>query len=203
VETRAELALEVTISTQVIELSPLVVETLTDLDRRRISTGAAMNEITLPQIGLAARSGLDLSQLLQNSMPGVDVRTGRLGQMCVTYRAIRSDNNRGGCDGVSVADPSYIYTSIPLRDIERVEMLSPGQAGVRYGMRNGQSVLLIETKRAEAVRVRDQSRMMTGFDWTGASHSLRSAGVLPPAGLDRQGKATGVSHLSRSPAASF
>ena len=174
VETGVELALDVAISTQVIELSPLVVETLTDLSRRRISSGAAINEVTLPEISLAARSGLNLSQLLQNSLAGVDVRTGRLGEMCVTYRAIRSDNNRGDCDGVSVildgvpiADPSYIYTSIPLSDIERVEMISPGQAGVRYGMRRGQSVLLIETKRAEAERVRDMSRLMTGFDWTG------------------------------------
>ena len=178
VEARVELALEAAISTRAIELSPLVVEARSELEQRRISSGNAMHEILLPEIDVAARSGLNLSQLLQNSMSGVDVRPGRAGEMCVTYRAIRSDNNRGDCDGVSVildgvpvADPSYIYTSIPLRDIERVEMLSPGQAGVRYGMRSGQSVLLVETKRGEIARATDLSRLMTGFDWSGEQKS--------------------------------
>lgn len=174
VQARVELALEVAVSTQAIELSPLLVVTRSELEQRRVSSGHVLNEINFAEIDAAARSGLNLSQLLQNRMPGVLVRPGRLGQMCVTYRAIRSDNNLGDCDGVSVildgvpvADPSYIYTSIPLRDIERLEMLSPGQAGVRYGMRTGQSVLLVETQRARPVRQNDLSTLMTGFDWTG------------------------------------
>lgn len=174
VEAGGELALDVSISTQAIELAPLVVETLDELALRRRTSGHSINEITVQDIDEASRAGLNLGQLLQTSMPGVMVRPGFGAQMCVTYRAIRTGNDRGDCDGVSVvldgvpvADPSYIYSSIPLRDIERLEMLSPGQGGVRYGMRSGQSVLLIETKRGHATRRSDLSRLLTGLDWTG------------------------------------
>ena len=125
-EAGAELALDVVISSQAIELSPLVVETLSELEQRRVSSGNSINELTSVEIDAAERAGMNLSQLLQGSMPGVVVRPGIGGQTCVTYRAIRSGNDRGDCNGVSVvldgvpvADPSYIYGSIPLSDIER------------------------------------------------------------------------------------
>jgi hypothetical protein len=167
-----ELALEVSISVRAIELAPLVVEALTELEARRISSGHSINEVMADEIERADRAGLTLSQLLQASMPGVLVRAASAGQTCVTYRAIRSDNDRG-CNGVSVvldgvpiADPSYVYGSLPLRDIERLEIMSPGQAGVRYGMRSGQGVLLVETKQGREERRRDVSRLLTGFDWS-------------------------------------
>lgn len=160
------------ISSQAIELTPLVVEALTDLDARRLSSGNSINEVTADRIDLAARSGLSLGQFIQSALPGVDARPSGLG-LCVTYRAIRSDNDLGDCNGISVvldgvpiSDPAYIYNAIPLRDIERLEVLSPGQAGVRYGMRSGQGVLLIETKTAQTRRQTDLSKYVTGMDWT-------------------------------------
>jgi hypothetical protein len=174
IQAGSEVAIEIVISPRAIELAPLVVESLSELERRHLSTGSSINEIRRPEIEAAARAGLNLSQLIQNTLPGVDVREGRGGQMCVTYRAIRSGLNLGDCDGVSVVldgvpitSPGYIYTSIPLTDIERLEMLSPGQAGVRYGMRSGQSVLLVETRRGMASRENDLSKLLTGFDWSG------------------------------------
>ena len=172
VESEGELALDVTISPRAIELSPLVVESVSDLEFRRRTTGHSMNEIRAAEIEQADRAGMNLSQLLQAAMPGVLVRPGFGGAMCVTYRAISTGNNLGDCDGVSVildgvpiSDPAYIYRSIPLSDIDRLEMLSPGQGGVRYGMRSGQSVLLIETKRGQAQRRSDLSRLVTGLGW--------------------------------------
>lgn len=173
VEAGGEVAIQVRISAQAIELGPLVVETLSELEQRRLTSGHSINEIGEREIELADRSGMALSELLQTAMPGVLVRPGLGAAMCVQYRAIRTGNNRGDCDGVSVvldgvpvADPSLIYASLPLRDIARLEMLSPGQAGVRYGMRSGQSVLLVETKRGEARRQSDLSMLVTGFDWS-------------------------------------
>ncbi|MDH3272039.1 MAG: TonB-dependent receptor, partial [Gemmatimonadota bacterium] len=166
-------AIVVEISTEAIELRPFVVEAMTELERRRLTSGNSINEITALDIDQAARTGMSFGDLLQGALPGVDVRQGGAG-LCVTYRAIRTGNNRGDCDGVSVildgvpvADPAYVYSSIPLRDIQRVEVLSPSQAGVRYGMRSGQGALLIETKRGPVRRQADMSRYMTGFDWTG------------------------------------
>lgn len=170
-----ETAIVVEISVEAIQLEALVVESLSELERRRITSGNSINEVTAEQIDMAARAGLSFGDLLQGSLPGVDVRPGGLG-LCVTYRAIRTGNNRGDCDGVSVvldgvpvADPSYVYSSIPLQDVERIEVLSPAQAGVRYGMRNGQGALLIETKRGPVRRRSDMSRYLTGLDWSGES----------------------------------
>lgn len=170
-----ETAIIAAISQEAIELEALVVETLSDLERRRITSGSAIKELTSERIDRAARAGLSFGDLLQSSLPGVDVRSGSLG-LCVTYRAIRTDNDRGDCDGLSVildgvpvADPAYVYQSIPLRDIQRVEVLSPSQAGVRYGMRRGQGALLVETKLGPVRQQTDMSDYLTGLDWSGES----------------------------------
>ena len=167
-----ETVLFIEISVEAIQLEPVVVETLSELERRRVTSGYSINELGPAEIAMAARAGLSLGELIRGSLPGVDVM-GEGASICVTYRAIRTDNDRGDCDGVSVvldgvpvADPSSLYTSLPLQDIQRVEVLSPSQAGVRYGMRTGQGALLVETKRGPVSRQEDLSRYLTGFGWT-------------------------------------
>jgi hypothetical protein len=179
-----ELAVELSISTKAIELAPLLVETLTELEQRRISSGHSMNEVGEAEIDVAARAGMTLGQLIQQSMPGVVVRAGRGGFTCVSYRAVRTDAARG-CngvavvlDGVPVSAPEYILASLSLQDIARLEMMSPGQAGVTYGMRAGQGLLLIETKRGQSRSQRDLSRLQTGFDWSAESEPYRWKRVL-------------------------
>lgn len=172
----AETVLVVEISTAAIELRPVVVETLSELERRRITSGYSINEIGPAEIAMAARAGLTFGDLVGGSLPGVDVRPGGAASLCVTYRAIRTDNDRSDCDGVSVivdgvpvADPRYVYSALPLQDIHRIEVLSPAQAGVRYGMRGGQGALLVETKRGPARRRSNVDRYLTGLDWSGES----------------------------------
>lgn len=167
-----QIALVVEISAEAIDLEPVVVETLSDLEFRRLTSGYSINELSARQIDDAARAGLSFGELIQGSLPGVDVREAGAGT-CVTYRAIRTGNDRGDCDGVSVildgvpvSDPTYVYSSLPLEDIQRIEVLSPSQAGVRYGMRTGQGALLIETKRGPVRRRADMSRYITGLDWS-------------------------------------
>jgi hypothetical protein len=69
-------------------------------------------------------------------------------------------------DGVPVTSPAALYSMIPLGDIERLEVLSPGQAGVQFGSDAGWGVLLIETRRG--TRPERSSRageeLLTGFD---------------------------------------
>ncbi len=165
--------LTVAIDPQALELDAIIVETLSELEERRITTGFSINEIGPERIDQAARAGQDLAELLETALPGVDTRSGMGNGVCVTYRAIRSGNTSGGdCDGVEVrldgvpiADPAYIYRSMPLRDIRRVEILSPAQAGARYGMRSGQGVLLLETKTGQDRYRSDLSRYVTGWQW--------------------------------------
>lgn len=189
VEAGREISLTVRISVQAIELERFVVEVSSELEERRRSSGNSVNEIQREEIEAAARTGMGLTELLQTSMPGTMAsQTGRA-TSCVQYRAIRTGGG-SGCrevsvvlDGVQVASPAYIYQTLPLNDIQRIEMMSPGQAGLRYGMAAGQGVLVIETKRGEARRNSDASRFVTGFNWIDEGTPYRWYDVLGTSAL--------------------
>ena len=171
VERDGDLMIEARISSQAIELAPLIVETLSELDERRVTSGHGMTEVRRPEIAAAARAGLDLSRLL-GVMPGVQVTPGDFGQrVCVQYRGSTSSSCRQVAiilDGVRVSDPGLLYATMPLDNIERIEVLSPGEAGVRYGTGVGRGVLLIETSQGTRPdRPDDLNRYVTGFDWSG------------------------------------
>ena len=165
-----DLRLDVRLSPRTIELSPLIVEAVTELEQRRISTGHSMNEVGPAQLSEAARRGLGLSDVLAQHLPGLRVRSGSTGS-CVEYR---STSARGGCndvsvyvDGVRAAVPSLLYLSMPLEDIERVELLSPLQASTRFGMSAGGGALLVETKTGpRRAREAAADNLVTGFDWS-------------------------------------
>lgn len=165
-----DLRLDVRLSPRAIELAPLVVEAVTELEQRRISTGHSINEVGPAQLSEAARRGLALSDVLAQHLPGLRVRSGRTGS-CVEYR---STSAQGGCndvsiyvDGVRAAVPSLLYFSMPLEDIARVELLSPLQASTRFGMAAGGGALLVETKTGpQRQRETATDRLATGFDWS-------------------------------------
>src|SRR5690606_12005976 len=81
----------------------------------------------------------------------------------------------GGCnpssifiEGVPMTAPGTVSPNLPLGDIERVEAISPGQAGVQYGTRGGAGVLLIETRQGpRADQPRDVRESLVGFQWEG------------------------------------
>lgn len=170
------LRFEVRLSTQAIELAPLLVETLSELERRRITTGAQINEVEREDLDEAGRTGQTLAELLRLRIPGTSVRQGRLGGACVEFRGARSAG--GTCreltvfvDGVRIADPGLFYTTIPPNDVERMELLSPAEAGARYGSISGNGVLLVETRRPPQRRADTDlaGNAVSGFDWTGES----------------------------------
>lgn len=165
-----DLRLDVRLSPRTIELAPLVVEAVTELEQRRISTGHSINEVGPAQLSEAARRGLALSDVLAQHLPGLRVRSSRTGS-CVEYR---STSAQGGCndvsiyvDGVRAAVPSLLYFSMPLEDIARVELLSPLQASTRFGMAAGGGALLVETKTGPRRRREAAAdNLVTGFDWS-------------------------------------
>ncbi len=165
-----DLRLDVRLAPRTIELEPLVVEAVTELEQRRISTGHSINEVGPAQLSEAARRGLALSDVLAQHLPGLRVRSSRTGS-CVEYR---STSAQGGCndvsiyvDGVRAAVPSLLYFSMPLEDIARVELLSPLQASTRFGMAAGGGALLVETKTGpQRQREAATDRLATGFDWS-------------------------------------
>jgi len=165
-----DLRLDVRLAPRTIELEPLVVEAVTELERRRISTGHSINEVGPAQLSEAARRGLALSDVLAQHLPGLRVRSGRTGS-CVEYR---STSAQGGCnevsiyvDGVRSAAPSLLYFSMPVEDIARVELLSPLQASTRFGMAAGGGALLVETKTGpQRTREAANEDLVSGFDWS-------------------------------------
>ncbi len=174
------LQVDVRISQQVIELTPVRVEALTELERRRVSSGNRMNEILRPEIDDASRRGLILPELLRQGMSGIRVWGGDRGVWCVEYRSAtytspaesRARAARG-CrevgvymDGVKVSSPSLLFSTMPLRDVERLEVLSPAEAGARYGMDAGRGVLLIETRTGVRPDRVVEARRPTNFDWS-------------------------------------
>ena len=169
------LIVEARISTQAIELAPLLVETLTDVDRRQATTGAQVNEIERPALDLAHRTGRNLGDLLRQEIPGASVRQGWFGGACVEFRGARSMGGR--CremtvfmDGVRIANPGLLLATLSPNDVESMEVLSPAEAGARYGSISGNGVLLIETRRPPRPGARGPdlpgSAEATLFDWS-------------------------------------
>jgi hypothetical protein len=186
-----DLRLEVRISRQAIQLSPLLVQAQTALEARRRSTGHAFNEIAREQIDAAAQKGQNLAELLRDGLIGVRVSGERRGAVCVEYRqggmGLGAPGVRAACrevavfmDGVRISAPATIYATIPLRDIERIEVQGPYEAGTRYGIAGGNGVLLIETRQGPAATRRPEqlSTLMTGLDWSLESQPYRWPRVL-------------------------
>jgi hypothetical protein len=173
VQSNEELMFDIRLSSQAIELAPLVVETLSDLDRRRLTSGHAMNEVVRPEIEAAARTGMNLAELLRQRLPSAYVQPGARGSSCVTLRGAISYS--GGCgtptvylDGVQISDPGFLYTTMRLDDIYRLEFLSIGEAGARYGSAGRFGVLLVETRsgpRPNRGRAPNEE-LVPVFDWS-------------------------------------
>jgi len=167
-----ELVLEARLSQRAIRLAPLVVETLSALERRRVTSGFSMNEVLREEVELAQRKGQTLAELLRDRLPGAVLRVGQGGSGCLETRGFRSGGAscRGVTvmlDGVQIAAPGSLYATMPLNEIERIELLSPGEAGARYGSAGGRGVLMIETRQGpRAVAPTPEERKIAGFDWS-------------------------------------
>ncbi|MGH7502085.1 MAG: carboxypeptidase-like regulatory domain-containing protein [Longimicrobiales bacterium] len=173
VRAREHMRLRIRIAQNAILLEPVLVEAQTELERRREQDGHGVSEILRPAIDDAARRGLDLGQLLRDRMPGIRVRSNASGSStCVEYRGGASSGRT--CrevtvvvDGVLITAPSTIYGTIPLATIERLEILSPGQAGTQFGAAANYGVLLIETRTGPRPERRaERSLPLSGFDWS-------------------------------------
>jgi hypothetical protein len=170
-----EARLDLRLSMRAVQVDSVVAQAATELQARRRSTGAAMHELMRPAIDEAARKGQSLAELLRDQMPSLNVQSQSAGFLtCVEFRQGSGLRTTGACqmmaiyiDGVFMSAPGTIPPNIPLNDIERVEAISPGQAGVQYGTLGGNGVLLIETRRGPGPqRQRPGETYLIGFDWS-------------------------------------
>ena len=130
------------------------------------------NEILRDDIAAAARSGQNLIDLISQHLPSLRVRDdgGVGGGTCVEYRggAVGLCRQLGlVVDGVRMTSPQYAFSTITLDDVERIELLSPSEAGTRYGGVGGWGILLLEMRGGSALQPAPvDDRAFLGFDWS-------------------------------------
>jgi hypothetical protein len=172
-ESASLLQLEIRITQQTIELTPVVVETLTSAEQQRLASGTAINEIRFEAIQQAVRQGQGLIDLLRQQIPNVRFRSAGGSRNCLEYRL---QGTLEACreltvvmDGTVVSDPGSLYPMLNLDDVERIEVLSPSEGSSRWGDLAAHGVLLIETRTGTLPVGRPGSELAARFDWTGES----------------------------------
>lgn len=194
--------LEVTIrlAAEAIELEPLVVVGMSARDRAERAQGSSLHVVERPEIERALGTSKHLGDLIRQTIPGLRLRQSNNlagSDICLEFRAAATVSmlQTRACnhpmvvvDGVPVTNPNILYGTIGLSNIERIQMIPPGEAGVRYGSGSLYGVLLIDTRppgndRALDDRPVSPARMSrrSAFDWS-----------QDPAGHDALGTAVGA-----------
>lgn len=156
VEPETSLSLQIGISREAIEMEPLVVQVYSARAFQIRASGTGLNEVSREQLDGADLTGLNLGQVLEHHIPGVQVResTSLVGApVCVEYRGARFGQYDGSCrspavylDGIPVNNPMELYNNLDMGDIERMEMIPPAEAGVRFGTGALWGALVIDTR---------------------------------------------------------
>lgn len=153
--------LDIRLSQQALALDPIVVE-----GRRRVEwptegRGTSVRLIPREVIEQFEGTGASLGDLIRARLPGLNVHEtpGMASQgACIESRRTSTLVQANRCrmalvlmDRVPVNQPATLLAGMPLHHIESVEFLSPGEAGVRYGSDAGNGVLLITSRRPDAL----------------------------------------------------
>jgi hypothetical protein len=173
----------VRISSRAIELQPVVVEVLSSEEQARRASGNSLNVIDRPTIDAYLRRGEPFQNVLRE-VPGITVN-----RNCIEYR-LASLTTRAAEGPVTTEQPDVLkpcrsmtvyidgmwmqvggtelLQTLALQDLERIEVLSPSEAGVRY-QDAARGVLVIETRRGRTAGTpespdREQINV-TGFGW--------------------------------------
>lgn len=192
--------LQIRLTAEAIELEPLVVTTMTARDRRERAQGASLHVVDRPQIERALGTSKHMGDLIRQTIPGIRLRqTNNLAgtNVCLEFRGAASISlmNVQSCahpmvllDGVVVSDPNFLYGTVGLSNIERIQVIPPADAGARYGTGSLYGVILIDTRPPGRTRLADDrvvnplglQRGRVAFDWNQdpAGHALtRTAGA--------------------------
>lgn len=176
--------LQIRLASEAIELEPIVVEGETTRQRSERAQGSSLNVVERPQIERALGTSKHLGDLIRQTVPGIRLRqTNNLPgtNVCLEFRAAATISlvNRQPCnhpmvllDGVTVTDPNFLYGTIGLSNIERIQVIPPGEAGARYGTGSLYGVILIDTRPPGGSRLAGDRASMpfrprrASFDWS-------------------------------------
>lgn len=216
IEAGEEASFRIMLSPTAIELEPVVVEALTETQFQARSRGTRRNVITREEIEPLQNTGGHLGHILARHIPGIRLRSdqNRTGEpICIEFRTPVSLRDPLACkppitflDGVRVSSPSLILTTLPPENINRMEVIPPGEAGVAYGTDSRYGVLLIETVSASDVfGQREEERIGASgarYDWALEPNDHDWKRVL---GYSFVGSALGIAlaYAAASPCLSF
>lgn len=213
-----ETVIRAVISPSAILLEAVEVTVLSQREEEIRARGTRRNEITRDLIMSPGNTQLNLAEIVRKYVPGIQVRNRGAGTTCLEFRGPSSlQRDREGCrspavymDGMPIMAPATLYAQLPPETIERMEFLSPAEAGARYGTGSMFGVLLIESRRpgiapdrAAEERIR---RLEEGYrhDWATETSShpwvrvLLTAAAANAAGL-ALGTAAAGSCIQESP----
>ena len=175
VEASGSLDFRIRVTSRAIELAPLGVGVASREARDQRASGTATHVIDRATIEAAPPSGQGLLPLLQGRIPGL-----RVEGSCVEYRNFRQTTIpepgdpelrfNTPCrditvyvDGVPDEQGSYLLGQLSPNDVERIEVLSGAEAGLRY-MNGSRGVILVETRQGVITESRYRIHI-SGFGW--------------------------------------
>ena len=183
-----DLTVRINLSLSAIELEGVVGQGQRTTDRDARARGTSANVVTREQIESVIVMGQSLDQVLQRFVPGVTVKpaasTSATG-ICVEFRSPRTLQDPLACkspvifiDGVRTQSEA-VWSTFPIEEIERLEVVPSVEAGSRYGTDASNGVLVIETRTGNSMMgVSDSSRRRTTYDWGLESESYPWARVF-------------------------
>ena len=145
------------VTSDAVELEPVVVSVLARERRTSAAWGTGVNRMTRNEIRRSRGPSDDLATILERGVTGITVssKPTRSGAKCVEFRpkgSVRCDPPVVVVDGVRIGSPLRYLDVIPPQQIESMEVLTALEAATLYGTGTGSGAILIETRhlRAEA-----------------------------------------------------
>jgi hypothetical protein len=177
------LRLDIRLSPEALRLDPVVVDARRREEWPREGRGTSVRYISREVLEQFEGTGVSLADVLRARLPGLNIEqtAGMPSQAaCVESRRTASLLQSNPCrqarvlvDRIPVNEPASLLAGMPLHHIESVEYLSPGEAGVRYGSEAGYGVILITSRRPDAVA---GERIRTGWNYPTYDWSLEEGG---------------------------
>ena len=156
------LGLEIVLSTEAIVLEPLIVTGRRGTDRILTTPGTRFSGLTEAQVDSIAPRVFDFANLARAArMPGLSVTETYIPNafgdpqmgVCITMVRARGGRNPNACNMVEVRvndgpvpDPAFFLLEMNPQDVRRIQFITPLEAGLLYGDRGANGVLLIYTK---------------------------------------------------------
>ena len=156
------LGLEILLSTEAIVLEPLIVTGRRNRGPVLTTTGTRFSGLTEAQVDSILPRVTDFAGMARAvRMPGLSISEGYIANafgdpqlgVCIEMQRSRSSSTTNACNMVEVRindgpvpDPAFFVMDLNPQDIRRIQFITPLEAGLLYGQRGANGVLLIYTR---------------------------------------------------------